>query len=190
MRTVVSSRSAARAVPTSVLGSSLSYTKLVARDGDRGRVGWIGIAYADLAPLYVAALLTSFKSSTDDLTARRPISGSATVTIEFEAPAERVNQLLQMIRQCEIAGMVFRFIFMEPPSTLYEDRSRSMVLLDCKLTQVDGAHKWTITMPIGGHRGPITDSQNERAVSPFELTAHSGLPGGGPDVNGTLEDYF
>jgi hypothetical protein len=156
MRTVVSSRSAARAVPTSVLGSSLSYTKLVARDGERGRVGWIGIAYAGLTPLYVSALLTSFKSSTDGLVARHLISGSTTVTIEFEASTERVNQLLQMIRQCEIAGVAFRFIFMESPSTLYEDGSRPTVLLDCKLTQVDldcklaqvnGVHKWTITTP-------------------------------------------
>jgi hypothetical protein len=147
MRTVVSSRSAACAVPTGISGSPLSYTKLLGRDGERGRVGWIGIAYADLAPLYVSALLTSFTSSAGDLASGLPISGSATTTIEFEASTERVNQLLQMIRQCEIAGMVFRFIFMEPPSALYEDNSRSTVLLDCKLTQVDGAHKWTITTP-------------------------------------------
>jgi len=154
MRTVVSSRSAACAVPPGISGSPLSYTKLLGRDGERGRVGWIGIAYADLAPLYVSALLTSFTSSAGDLASGLPISGSATTTIEFEASTERVNQLLKMIRQCETAGMAFRFIFMEPPSTLYEDGSQSTVLLDCKLTQVDfdcklaqvnGVHKWTIT---------------------------------------------
>jgi hypothetical protein len=98
-----------------------------------------------------------------------------------------------MIRQWETAGMALRFIFMEPPSTLYEDGSQSTVLLDCKLTQVDldgklsqvnGVHKWTITTPsIGGQKMKEPSTLSSRRLI-------QNLPGGGPGVNGTLEDYF
>ena len=126
-------------VPDGAAISSLTYTKFVAPDGNRGRVGWIGVSYAELAPVYVSALLTLLKVSAKDTTA-----DARAVTIEFDASTERVDNLLRMIRQCESKSQKFRLVFLEPPSQLFGGRFRGELFRDCTLARVSGEHKWVV----------------------------------------------